>query len=59
MLEDTYLGTILAVIPREQVNVSGYSIWLYILLYMHVPHVYIHTVTCWLSMEWLAHHLEA
>lgn len=58
MLEDTDLGTILVVIPRERVNVSGYGIRLYILLYMCSPHVYIHAIACQLSMECLAYHLE-
>lgn len=57
--EDDDLGTRLVGIPRERVNVSGYNIWLYILLYMHHPHVYIHTIACRLSMECLGHHLEA
>ena len=57
--EDADLGTILVVIPRERVNVSGYGIRSYILLYMCGPHVYIHAVACRLSMEGLAHHLEA
>lgn len=56
--EDNDLGTILVVIPRERVNISGYDIRRYILLYMLRPHVYIHAVACRLSMDWLAHHRE-